>query len=315
MLDFRPSRPLRAVIAAALLALCVASGAAPVELVDDRGVTVRLPQPARRIVSLAPGVTETLFAAGAGPYVVGAVAYSDFPEAAQRVPRVGDARALDLERILSLRPDLLVVWLHGGSHRQLDLLQTLGIPLYYDEPRELDDIARSIERFGRLAGTEATAAAAAAAYRARLAALRARYAGRPTVSVFYQVWRRPLLTINGRHLISDVIALCGGRNVFAELPMLVPDIGIEAVIERDPEVIATASMGMMRASFVPWTAWPQMTAVRRGNLVTIPGDHISRHTPRILDGARLLCGELDAARARREQTGAEARRDTLRNTP
>jgi iron complex transport system substrate-binding protein len=296
----------RAAIIAAFLIACGVSHAAPIELVDDRGATVRLPQPARRIVSLAPHVTETLFAAGAGPFLVGAVAYSDYPEAAKRLPRVGDTRALDVERILSLEPDLLVVWLHGSSQRQLDLLRTLGIPMYYDEPRQLDDVARSIERFGRLAGTEPIAHAAAAAFRARLSALRTRYEARPPVSVFYQVWSRPLLTINRQHLISDVITLCGGRNLFAELPMLVPDITIEAVIERDPEVIATADMGRVKASFSPWTEWKDMTAVKRGNLVGIAGDHISRHTPRILDGAERLCEALERARARRSDDPSAA---------
>jgi len=288
-----------AVLIMALALVCAAAQAA-VTLGDDHGRSVALAQPARRIISLAPHVTELLFAAGAGDRVVGAVEFSDYPEIAKRIPRVGNNMQLDLERIVSLRPDLIVVWLHGNAQRQLDPLLKLGIPVFYTEPHRLEDIARSIEQLGRLAGTDAAAAIAAQAFRARLADLRARYAGRDPVSVYFQIWGRPLLTINDEHIISDVIRLCGGRNVFGALAPLVPTVSIEAVLGADPEAIGgTLGEAGSREEMNAWIKWPRLRAVARGNLFTIDADLITRHTPRILEGAQQMCAQLDAARARR----------------
>ncbi len=274
--------------------------AAAVEVVDDRGVTVVLPTPARRIVTLAPHLTELLFAAGAGDRLVGTVAYSDFPAAARAVPRVGDSGSLDLERLLALRPELVVVWRGGTSKAQLDLLAGLGVPLYHDAPRTLADIARSIERLGALAGTDTAAAAAASAYRTRLAALGARHAGAAPVTVFHQVWDRPLMTVGGGHLISQAIALCGGRNVFDGLRAAAPGVSMEAVLDADPEVIgSTGAGGPAEAGMRAWLDWPRLRAVARGNLYVLPPELISQPVPRLLDGIEQLCAALDTARSRR----------------
>lgn len=285
-----------------LLATAAMAGtaAADIRMVDDHGRTVALAQPARRIVSLAPHVTELLYAAGAGERIVGAVDYSDYPEAAKSIPRVGSNRQLDLERILTLKPDLIVVWLHGNAQRQLDRLLTLGIPVFYNEPQRLGDIARSIEQFGRLAGTEAAAQRAARAFSARETDLRARYAGRPPVRVFYQIWEKPLMTINGQHLISDVLRLCGGHNIFADLAPRVPVLATETVVAADPEAIGTALIGAeVRKGLDSWKKWPRITASARDNFFYIPSDFISRHTPRILEGAQQMCESLEAARLKR----------------
>ena len=280
--------------------LAVAAELTNIAVRDDRGVTLELRATARRIVSLAPHITELLFASGAGDYVVGAVDYSDYPDAARRVPRVGSVHALDLERVLSLRPDLIVVWLHGSPQRQLERLALLGVPTYYSEPRRLEDVASAIERFGRLAGTQQAAERAAAAYRARLAALRAGYAARPPVEVFVQVWNRPLLTVNDSHLLSDVLRLCGARNVFGSLATLVPAVSLEAVLQANPQAIVAASEAAQgdAAALAPWRAWPRLAAAAQGNLFAVDADSISRQSPRILDAVQTVCERLDEARAR-----------------
>lgn len=283
----------------ATFVLCCTDANAEIRLVDDKGETVVLREPARRIISLAPHVTELLYAAGAGERIVGTVEYSNYPEAARQIPRVGNNQLLDLERIVTLKPDLIVVWLHGNVQRQLDKLFKLGTPVFYNEPRRLGDIARSIEQLGQLAGTETVAAQAARAFAAREAELRARYAGRAPVRVFYQIWQKPLMTINGNHLISDVIRLCGGQNVFADLRPLVPVISTEAVLEADPEAIGTAIIDAKAQDGLDgWKKWPHLAAVAHNNFFTIHTDLISRHTPRILEGAQQMCAHLDAARAR-----------------
>lgn len=293
---------LNSVLAVAIAGATLAGAAAraDIRMVDDHGRTVVLEQPARRIVSLAPHVTELLFAAGAGDRIVGAVDYSNYPEAAKDIPRVGSNRQLDLERIVSLKPDLIVVWLHGAAQRQLDKLLTLGIPVFYNEPRRLTDIARAIEQLGELAGTGRAAHEAARTFAAREAELRARYAGRAPVSVFYQIWQKPLMTVNGEHLISDVLRLCGAQNIFADLAPLVPVIATEAVLAADPEAIGTGIFdSQSRNSLDVWKAWPRLTATARNNFFYVPTDFISRHSPRILEGARQICEALDAARAKR----------------
>lgn len=288
-------------VLAAALAPAGTAAAAEIRVTDDSGRSLTLRQPAQRIISLTPHMTELLFAAGAGGQVVGTVEFSNYPPAAQRIARIGDSAQLDLERILALKPDLIVVWQYGNAQRQLDKLLRLGIPVYYNEPRRLADIARAIEQLGRLAGTEAAALPAARAFAARAAELRERYAGRAQVTLFFQIWDKPLMTVSGAHLISDVIRLCGGRNVFADLKLLTPQVATEAVLAADPEAIGgvTAEAGQA-GNLDAWKQWPRLQAVARRNLFVIDSDLISRNTPRILEGARELCEHLAAARARRK---------------
>lgn len=285
-----------------LLTLLLAAGSAQaaIDITDDTGQALHLAQPAKRIVSLAPHITEMLFAAGAGDRVVGAVQYSDYPEAAKKIARVGGYTSVDMEKVAALKPDLVVAWKSGNRGAHLDKLRALGIPVFINEPRRIDDVARSIAQLGKLAGTDSAGEAAAQAFRKRHAALAAKYSARPPVRIFYEAWNRPLMTINGEHLISDVIRLCGGDNVFAKLPMLAPTIDAEAVLAAMPEVIVASGMGEGRPEWLDdWRKWTKLPAVAQGNLFFIPPDQIQRHTPRILDGAERLCGQLDEARARR----------------
>lgn len=283
------------------LAALGAALAARAEIVvtDDSGAVVRLKEPARRIVSLAPHVTETLFAAGAGDRVVGAVEYSDYPPAAKGVARIGGYSKLDLEAIAALKPDLAVGWASGNAPAHVARLRALGIPVYLSQPERIDDVAASLERIGELAGTQETARAAAAAFRAKLDELRARYGTRARVRTFYQIWKQPLMTVGGGQVISDVIRLCGGENVFAELKPLAPKVSMEAVIAADPDAIVASGMDEARPEWLDdWRRWKNLKAVRRGTLFFIPPDLIQRHTPRIVDGAERLCAQLDVARGR-----------------
>lgn len=275
---------------------------ADVRVEDMSGRTVVLGAPAQRIVSLAPSLTELAYAAGAGQRLVGAVAYSDYPAAARQLPTVGNANKLDLEAVLALQPDLVLAWDSGNPAAQLARLQALDIPVYIAEPRRLDDIALLLERIGTLAGTRARADQAVRAFRARQAALRERYSGRPVVRMFYEVWHRPLMTVNGDHTISAVIRLCGGRNVFADLPQLSGQVALEAVLAADPEAIVAGGMDdATRPEWLDhWRQWPQLRAVRNDHLFYIPPDLIHRHSPRILDGAERLCRQLEQVRQTRK---------------
>jgi iron complex transport system substrate-binding protein len=272
---------------------------AAVAVTDDRGDKLSLQAPAQRIVSLAPHATELLFAAGAGHKLVGAVNYSDYPESAKAVPRVGGYKGIDLERVLALKPDVVVAWHSGNGEPLIERLRKLGLPVFVTEPRQLDDIATAIEKLGKLAGTEAKARSAADDFRRKREALAARYSAQRPVRVFYQIWNRPLMTINGEQLISQTLRLCGGRNVFADLPNLSTAVDVEAVLAADPEAIIASGMGEHRPEWLDdWKRWPSLTAVKRGNLFFIPPDLIQRHSPRVLEGAEQLCGQLEEARGK-----------------
>ena len=267
---------------------------------DDTGRLVHLAAPAARVVSLAPDLTELLFDVGAGDRVVGVIARTDFPSAARALPRVGTEGSIDPEAVLALAPDLVLALPSAGDARTLERLAALGIPVFRSEPRELAGIARTLEVLGRLTGRVAGAAAAARAFRARLARLERRYSGRAKVGVFYEVWDRPLMTVGARDLITKVIRLCGGDNVFAALPGLAPQLDREMVLRADPEVIVTSGAEGKRGAWLEaWRAFPSLLAVRRDNLYFVPPELLQRATPRILEGARRLCEDLDAARARR----------------
>jgi iron complex transport system substrate-binding protein len=284
-----------------LLLFFCRTASAQVAVHDDYGHTVTLKAPAQRIVSLSPHLTELLYAAGAGDRVVGALEHSDYPPAAKSLPRVGSEAGIDVEAVLALRPDLIVAWPNVGSVRTVERLAQLGLDVFRSEPRELEDIARTLERLGRLAGTEDTAQREAAGFRARVAFLQKRYSARARVRVFYQVWDRPLITVSGAHVISKVIRLCGGENVFAALPLIAPEIDREAVLSANPDVIiASGSGGDPPAWLAAWRTFPGLAAAATGQLHAIPPDVIQRHTPRILEGAEALCRVLEGARNARQ---------------
>ncbi|WP_372523343.1 cobalamin-binding protein [Sulfuricaulis sp.] len=272
---------------------------------DDAGRMLTLVSPARRIVSLAPNVTELLYVAGAGNFVVGAVAYSDYPEAAKSIPRVGSGAGLDVEAIVALHPDLVIAWQSGNPSWQVERLISLGMPVFVTEPRHLDDMVDLLERLGKLAGTEALAGKTAADFRRHLARLRARYSGRPVVPVFYQILDSSLLTVSRRHLINDVIQLCGGRNIYADLPGLTPRVDMESVVQRNPEVILASGYDALWQEWRDrWRALSMLTASTRDNLLFIPPDLIERQSLRILDGSERICATLEQARAKRKVSGS-----------
>ena len=283
----------------ALALLYTAQAGAAVSVRDDDGNLVTLPKPAQRIIAMAPHVTEMLFAAGGGDRIVGAVTYSDFPEAAKKIPNVGDNRQVDMERVISMKPDLIVVWMHGSSERQIETLRQLNIPIFHSEPQKLDGIADSLLRLGQLMGTEPVAQAAAADLRRQLAALAKQYANRPPVRMFYQVWDKPLYTLNGTHIVSDAIRLCGGDNIFAKLKVTAPVVSVEAVLQEDPEAIfGTAEKNYGGVSL--WKPYTTMKAVRNDNLFTLNGELLNRAGPRMVAGTAALCEKLELARQHRK---------------
>ena len=270
---------------------------AEIRLVDALEREVVLKEPAQRIVSLAPHITEVVYAAGAGDLLVGAVSYSDYPEAAQSVPRVGSYETVSYETLVDLEPDLILAWHSGNGAETVKRLEELGLPVFVQEPRTLEGVAQTLLEVGLLSGNDEQGRAASEAFLARLSSLRSRYSQQTTVDVYYQIWNDPLLTLNGEHLISDVIRLCGGRNAFAKAQPMVSRLSIESILSVDPMVILASGMGEERPEWLDdWQEWPSLQAVARGQLYYIHPDLLQRHTPRIMDGAAQLCVQLEKAR-------------------
>lgn len=268
-----------------------------ITVTDYSGAVITLDKPAKRIVSLAPHITENIFSAGAGELLVGVMAYSDYPEAAKKLPIVGSAHGVSIEKVISLSPDLIIAWSSGVSEKVLSSLKGFGIPVYLDEPKTLENIAKSIEDIGHLADRSSISKAVVNRYLRELTILRDQYSGRRAVSVLYQVWHEPLMTLNGSHIVSDVIRLCGGRNSFADAAVIAPQISIESVLAHDPDTIITSGVGdELPASLRLWEAWPQLSAVKNEHLFLMPPDILQRHSIRLLQAAEILCEHLQQVR-------------------
>ena len=284
----------------ALLFSFSVAAAESIYVVDYSGSELNLDSPAKRIIALSPHAVENIFSAGAGEYLVGVVAYSDFPEAAKTIKQVGSNNLLNFESIISLQPDLIIAWQSGNTNNSLKRLKDLGFNVYLDEPKSLEDIAKSIMDIGILVGTSETADPVATTFLTELNELRDKNIGKEKISVFYEVWNQPLQTLNGQHLVSTAIELCSGTNIYADLPNIAPIINIESIIQRDPQVIiASGASNYERPQWLDdWQHWPQLTAVKNHQLFHVPADLLVRHTTRIIKGIRTICSQLDQARSK-----------------
>ena len=273
-----------------------AAGAA-ITVTDDTGARIVLPAPATRIVSLTPGATEMLFAAGAGAKIVATVEYSDEPPAAKSVARIGDATAIDIERLIALHPDVVVIWPGGSNAAQIEKVLRLGIPLYRQEVDVLEDLPKSVRRLGALAGTSAVADRNAQALELRLNNLKREYAGSRHLTVLIQAWNRPIYTVGGTQLMSDALRICGAQNVFGDLETPGPAVDVEAVIARNPDVIlAAAPAGEANTWLADWRRFPDLKAVKGGRLIPFEVNSFSRLGPSVVDATEQLCKVLAKVR-------------------
>lgn len=277
----------------------------PETMTDDNGRSVRMTHAAMRIISLSPNITELIFAAGAGKKLVGVSRHSNYPDAAKSIPDIGDSFNLDFERIIALQPDLLLAWGSGNARADIEKLERLGLTVFATEAVTLADVPRLLRTIGRLAGTSGPAERAAKTYEEALQQIENRYSNRPKVSVFQLIWRQPLMTVNSQHLISDVIRVCGGTNVFALTSSLAPVVSGENLLAVDPDVIISSVL-LEQDESAPTEAraflrqFSQLSAVRNNNVFFVHPDLIQRQTTRVLQGTRLVCEQLERVRSRRK---------------
>jgi iron complex transport system substrate-binding protein len=273
------------------------SAAITVSGADHHSLT--LAAPAQRIVSLAPDLTELAYDAGAGKQMVGADSYSNYPAPAKQLPRIGDAFRVDLERLVALKPDLILAWQGGTPASVIERLRSLGLNVLVIGFGQVPDVAKNLELIGQITGHAAEAHAAAQQFLDGLDSLRTQYKGRAPVRVFYEISSMPLYTVGGRQIISRMIEFCGGRNIFSDLKELAAPVSLESVLARDPQAIVTGSDAGAAARLKEWQRWPQISAVRTDSLFTISSDLLARATPRILQGGEQLCADLEKARESR----------------
>ena len=270
---------------------------ADISVKDDLGRDITLPQAAERIISLAPNLTELLFSAGAGDKLIATVRFSDYPPQVSDLPRIGDAYNIDMEAITVLMPDLIVSWGSGTSSGIPERLSALGFTVYQSEADTLEKIATTIERFGILAGTEPVAVQSSQKFRSEIEMLAEQFSEKVKIRVFYQFWDRPMYTVNGQHLITRFIELCGGENIFSDLDSLTPIVDIESVLTANPQVIIASGSDDKRPEWLDkWEAWPELSAVSLGHLYFVAPDLIQRHTVRASQGIRTICHFIDQAR-------------------
>lgn len=272
-----------------LLFVTITTQATSINVNDYANRSVTLQQTAERVIALSPHIVENMFSIGAGSLLVGVVDHSDFPHQAKQITRIGGASSFSLEKILSLSPDLVIVWASAAKNSIVEKLTSLGIPVYVDNPRTLVDIARSIRDFGLLTGQIEKSITVANNYLLEVQSLRNQYQRVDDITVLYEVWNNPLQTINRKHIISDIITLCGGKNVFGDTLSLAPKVNIEAVINRNPDIIVSSNTSNQQQWLDYWLAWPVLRAVRHRRLYVIDPDLIQRHTVRILTGTKILC--------------------------
>ena len=284
-----------AAAAALLAALSFAAFAGPASLRDDLGRSLAPVGSGKRIVALSPFITEAVYAAGAGAELVGVSEYSDYPEAAKRLPPVSGALGVEWEKLAALKPDLAFAWKDTLRDNDLERFAQLRIPVFVVSGRRLDDVPRLLRTVAAMTGRPPPPAAMS--FELRITKLRVANAAKPRVPVLLEIQHRPLMTIAGLHFMNDALAACGAQNVFADLPGVAPEVSWEQLMARDPQAIVGAGAPENEKDFVArWKDHPTLRAVKTGALVYVNGDHFYRPTVRLADGIEALCRGIDRIR-------------------
>ncbi|WP_223485627.1 cobalamin-binding protein [Pseudomonas sp. A-RE-19] len=238
-----------------------------------------------RVVSLAPSLSEIVVELNSADLLVGVLDAGERPAELKGIPSVGSYGQLDMERLLSLKPDLLLLWPGSMGPAQREQLKGLNIPTYVAEPHNLEQLAAQIEVIAAQLGRPERGVSLAENLRQRLGSLRQRYRRDEPLRVFYQVWDRPLYTVGGGQIISDALQVCGARNVFADLTQPAPQVSVEAVLQRNPEVILASDQAQLDA----WKTWAQVTAVAQGQLLLVTDKGLERPSGQMIEATAKLC--------------------------
>lgn len=254
-------------------------------------------QKIERIISLAPHVTEMIYSAGAGDKLVGVVKYSDYPKEALKLPIIGSYNSINIEAILSLKPDVVIGWKEGNQIDDLKKVKSAGIKVWQTEVNKLQDIPQQIRLFGSKLGTYKTADKLAKKLEQELTKVKSTYQKRSEVSVYYQIWNKPFITINDQQFIGQAIQLCGATNIFHDLPLLSAEVNLETILYRNPEVILLGGMKEAQQGwYQQWQKWSMLTAVENQHIYKLNADLYQRPTARFIYALEDFCKTIDKAR-------------------
>lgn len=262
---------------------------------DTPGLADKAAAP-KRIISLAPHITELLYAIGAGGQVVGVSAYSDYPPAAADLPEVANYAGVNFEAILALNPDLVIAWKTGNVAADISRLQQFGIKVAFSDPLLISDIATELRALGQLTGHSEQAETAARRFEQQLAELRQTYKTKTRLPVFFSMGTAPLSSVANQAWPAQAIRLCAADNIIADSKGDYPQPGIEQVLQAQPAVIIQATAGGKPADTRFWQAYPVIPAVTLNQFITVDADLLYRTSPRNLQGIKQLCQGLDRFR-------------------
>ncbi len=280
------------------LSVFIQSAIAEPIIINNNGTNLAINKPVNTIITLSPHATELVYSAGAGEKIIATVDYSDFPEQAKRIPRIGNAYSINIEKIISLRPDIIIAWSEGNNLKEISKLQDLGIKFYFSKVKNFKSISEDIKNIGRIAGTKKVSENTAEEFNRKIKSLRITYSNKKKVSVFYQLWHNPLMTINKTHFIHHSIILCGGINIFANSPVQVPLVNVESVINAKPDILIAAYKDLpgKTNTVFNWTNNIPLTLSPDSDFFTLDPDLLHRPTIRLAKGTAYLCEILDKHR-------------------
>ena len=249
---------------------------------------------ALRVITLSPHTTELAYAAGLGDNLVGVSAYSDYPPQAQEIEQISDYRSMNIERIVALQPDLVIAWKGGNPEKQLNQLKAFNIPIFYSNPKTLEEIASTIEALGKHTANPSFARAQADELRSQVAALRKKYQQRKPISYFYTFDAKSLMTNNGAAWPQPLFSLCGGENIFADSKAAYPMVNIEEIMARAPQAVFYSTRSKQP---LEWQQWQNLIpAVKNNHVFKLIGDSLGRPTPRAIQAAEQICQYFDKIR-------------------
>ncbi|OEF95350.1 vitamin B12 ABC transporter substrate-binding protein BtuF [Vibrio splendidus] len=267
----------------------------PLSFAEEAPRTQEKVQPAQRVVSLAPHATELAYSAGLGDNLVAVSERSDYPPQADKLEKVANYQGIKVEKIIALQPDLILAWPAGNPPRELAKLEQFGFNVYYSKTKSLDSIATNIEQLSQYASDTSIGENNAKQYKEQLNALRLKYKDAEPVSYFYQLSEKPIITVAQGHWPSEVFEFCGSRNIFEDSASPYPQVGIEQVVLRKPQVIFTSQHAIENGTM--WQTWQnEIPAVAQNQIWSLNSDWINRPTTRTLQAIQQVCDFFDRAR-------------------
>jgi vitamin B12 transport system substrate-binding protein len=251
----------------------------------------------QRIIALAPHLVESLYAIGAGDQIIGTTAHADYPKAANDILRIGNYARLQIEKIIQLKPDLIIAWKTGNPTDDLARLEKYQLKVVYSHPQTLEDVANELIMLGKLTGREEAANKVAEQYLSQLQKIKLTYADKPKISVFYELWSRPLRTVANQAWPQQQLELCGATNPFAKATDDYPSVGLEQVLVTLPQVVVQPTQHSADSpDGLNWPQWPHIPAAKNNFIFHPNADKVHRMTTRMLDEVVILCEQIDTAR-------------------